>query len=142
MMIYANLGDTYWTIENDEVIPITVDFIGDHVVISKQEDGSFLEKKYSELFKTEEEAKAYINSKKIVVLCREINRKTGEVIVYRLPGTMENFSVMALKIRSRYNPELQYFFTLENNDLDEIMSVMLDADACEELSQNNIIVKA
>lgn len=48
----------------------------------------------------------------IVVICREVNRTTGEVAVYEVrTGTVDDHLLTKLSIRSRYNPELRYFVT-------------------------------
>lgn len=48
----------------------------------------------------------------IVVICREVNRRTGEVTVYEgKTGIVNDQLIAKLSIRSRYNPELRYFVT-------------------------------
>lgn len=46
------------------------------------------------------------------ILCREVNRETGEVAVYEIEtGTQEELSklIRPLSFRSRLNPELRYY---------------------------------
>lgn len=48
----------------------------------------------------------------IAVICREVNKTTGEVAVYEVKtGTVDDHLLTMLSIRSRYNPELRYFVT-------------------------------
>ena len=56
----------------------------------------------------------------VIILCREINMDTGQIAVYRIekePVTGE--MIFCLKMRSRFNPELQYFCVLKSRWIEE-----------------------
>ena len=46
---------------------------------------------------------------KLVVICREIDKETGRIAVYRVPAEIDDHTIFGLKIRARANPELRYF---------------------------------
>lgn len=47
----------------------------------------------------------------MLVLCREIDRKTGRVAVYPINAEVTDRLLFSLGIRQRLNPELRYFVT-------------------------------
>lgn len=44
-----------------------------------------------------------------VFLCREVNRQTGQIAVYKLDEPFSGDMAFCLKIRQQFNPELRYF---------------------------------
>ena len=48
---------------------------------------------------------------KVIVICREVNRQTGQIAVYVVP--IDEHTVVRLSLRSMFNPELRYFFAYE-----------------------------
>lgn len=46
---------------------------------------------------------------KLVVICREIDKETGRIAVYRVPAKIDDHVIFGLKIRARASPELRYF---------------------------------
>ena len=61
----------------------------------------------------------------ITILCREVNRDTGEVAAYVCKRTVPDGDIQYCRMRSRLNPELRYFAILD--------SVSLDAEALEDV---------
>lgn len=51
----------------------------------------------------------------LVVLCREINKQTGEITAYKVGGTPAGETLFCLEVRQRANPELQYFVCGKKN---------------------------
>lgn len=47
---------------------------------------------------------------KVIVICREVNRQTGQIAVYVVPMEIDEHTVVRLSLRSMFNPELRYFF--------------------------------
>ena len=52
--------------------------------------------------------------KKAIVICREVNRQTGQIAVYVVPMEIDEHTVVRLSLRSMINPELRYFFVYED----------------------------
>lgn len=50
---------------------------------------------------------------KVIVICREVNRQTGQIAVYVVPMEIDEHTVVRLSLRSMFNPELRYFFAYE-----------------------------
>lgn len=44
-----------------------------------------------------------------VFLCREVDRQTGRIMVYKLDVPFSGYMALCLKIRRQFNPELRYF---------------------------------
>lgn len=44
-----------------------------------------------------------------VFLCREVNRQTGQIAVYKLDVPFSGDMAFCLRIRQQFNPELRYF---------------------------------
>lgn len=47
----------------------------------------------------------------MIAFCREVNKNTGEIMVYPLETEVTDRLLHNLSIRSRVNPELRYFVT-------------------------------
>lgn len=52
-----------------------------------------------------------MNTTEMMVICREVDRTTGEIAVYRIETEVTESLIFKLKLRARLNPELQYFVT-------------------------------
>lgn len=50
----------------------------------------------------------------MIAFCREINKATGEIMVYPLETEGTDHLLHNLSIRSRVNPELRYFVTTKD----------------------------
>lgn len=46
---------------------------------------------------------------KLMAVCREVNKNTGEIAVYPLCCELDNRMISLLSIRAKLNPELRYF---------------------------------
>lgn len=53
--------------------------------------------------------------KELICLCREIDKATGEIVVYSINAEVTDRLLFMLGIRQRANPELRYFVTLRAN---------------------------
>ena len=47
----------------------------------------------------------------LIMLCREVNKRTGEIMVYEINMPVTDRNLNNMKIRARLNPELRYFVT-------------------------------
>jgi len=45
----------------------------------------------------------------MVVICREVCKRTGEVAVYEIKQPVDDRLLTVLSIRAQFNPELRYF---------------------------------
>ena len=50
--------------------------------------------------------------KKISALCREVDKRTGRITSYLVKEGIDDRDVFLMGLRSRANPELEYFATL------------------------------
>ena len=56
----------------------------------------------------------------IIILCREVDKDTGEIAVYTIDKEpVTDRLIWCLKIRARANPELRYFAVLKSRWLEE-----------------------
>lgn len=51
----------------------------------------------------------------LMILCREVNVNTGEVLVYEIKSEITQSSLFCLQLRSRFKPELKYFILRKND---------------------------
>lgn len=51
----------------------------------------------------------------MIAFCREVNKNTGEVMVYPLETEVTDRLLYNLSIRSRINPEFRYFVTTKSH---------------------------
>lgn len=51
-----------------------------------------------------------------VFLCREVDRQTGRIMVYKLDVPFSGYMALCLKIRQQFNPESRYFCAGANFD--------------------------
>ncbi len=49
----------------------------------------------------------------VILVCREVDRETGAVAVYRLDMEATGRTLFQLRLRARLNPELRYFVCAE-----------------------------
>ena len=142
-MKVVKYGDDLWAVHNDEVIAFHVDSIRGSKAYCHS-GGGIIEKAYNELYAHRTEAEAHLKATQMIIICREICKNTGEVMVYKLQGTAADVSYMALHIRSQYNPELVYYYTLnrEQEELEDLIAMMMEIETCSELEKAKIIVRA
>ena len=48
----------------------------------------------------------------MIVICREVNKSTGEIAIYPIEKEVTDNLIICLKARARLNEELRYFVTL------------------------------
>lgn len=51
----------------------------------------------------------------MIAFCREVDKRTGEILVYPLKAEVDDLLLSCLQIRSRINPELRYFVTTKTH---------------------------
>ena len=51
------------------------------------------------------------SGRKLIAICREINRKSGSVAVYPLDMEVNVNSLKYLQMRAQFSPEMRYFIT-------------------------------
>lgn len=72
----------------------------------------------------------------MVAVCREVNRDTGQVAVYKLDCEVDGNTLFCLQIRARANPELRYFVALREKwdtpDWQERVTKLLERRAFSE----------
>lgn len=142
MVERPKVGQKCFTIIDKQVLEISVDFIGNNAVISKVDD-KYIEKSFNDIYPDKGSAEAHIKGLELIAICREISKNTGEVMTYVLPGSFESHPPQILKIRSRYNLELSYFFALnrDEEELEELLETMKDEEACAILEEQNILYR-
>lgn len=59
-----------------------------------------------------------MNTTEMMVICREVDRATGKIAVYRIETEVTESLIFKLRLRARLNPELQYFVTTKAHYLD------------------------
>lgn len=63
----------------------------------------------------------------LMILCREVNVNTGEVLVYEIKSEITQSSLFCLHLRSRFNPRLKYFvlrkkdYEVNKKDIDKML---------------------
>ena len=57
----------------------------------------------------QEETAAEAQPMKLVAVCREVDKDTGRIAVYKINTEITGAVVQQLQIRARLNPELRYF---------------------------------
>lgn len=58
-----------------------------------------------------------MNKIKLILICREVDKSTGEIAAYEIPRGEEDLAdkFYILQLREALNPELKYFVTTEEN---------------------------
>lgn len=82
--------------------------------------------------------KRYIKGtvRSVSVICREVNKNTGEICVYQCKRDVEAQDLGYLALRTRYNPEMRYYALDtrridDTEDWEEIESALLCKDIGE-----------
>lgn len=57
----------------------------------------------------EEETAAEIQPMKLVAVCREVDKDTGRIAVYKINAEITGAAIQKLQLRAQFNPELRYF---------------------------------
>lgn len=57
----------------------------------------------------QEEAAAEARPMKLVAVCREVDKDTGRIAVYKIDKEITGTVVQQLQLRAQFNPELRYF---------------------------------
>lgn len=68
---------------------------------------------------------------KISALCREVNKSTGEIISYLVKEGIDDHDAFLMGLRSRANPELEYFATLmdsKDEDFEDALSMLKERE--------------
>ena len=60
--------------------------------------------------KTDDRSEKVIDGS-MLILCREVNKRTGEIMVYEVKKPVTNDLLVELNLRTMLNPELRYFCT-------------------------------
>ncbi len=133
------MNDTVWVIENDTPHQVICKFIGNREIAFTL-NGKLDSRHFKDVFPTEKAAQQYIDSQGYVAFCREISKDTGEVSVYPIKTIVDSALIQALRIRGRFNPELQYAVTTRqffNSHQDE----MLDYEYFQRVAEENYIIR-
>ena len=132
------IGKKVWIANQSTPTEVTIRFVGDKE-IACDIDGKLEVKQIRELYETEAEAQAAINGLLMTVFCREVNRTTGEVMVYPIETEIDNGLVTALRIRGRMNPELTYGVSMKIF-FEEHKDEMKDMEVLNRMFENNNVV--
>jgi hypothetical protein len=133
------VGNKVWIIEDKNPVEVTVEFVGDNQIAFHLND-KLTSRHNSEVYKTEQEALKKINNFDLVVFCRETCRQTGQIAVYKIDTTIDDYVIGFLGFRTRYNPELQYAVT-SAEIFEKNRDKMEDFNYFEKLSEENKIVR-
>ncbi|MED9968584.1 MAG: hypothetical protein UFA98_01035 [Ruminococcus sp.] len=73
----------------------------------------------------------------LAIICREVDKRTGEISTYLCKKNVTDEDLFICKIRSTFNPELQYFVvfnsTTENwNTLEDVLSYLRHKNISEQ----------
>lgn len=87
-----------------------------------------------------------VDKKTISILCREINKETGDITSYLVKRDIDNHEALVLKLRSRLNPELEYFATLmsqkdDAEDFEDALSLLRDREVDYDVLKSIGVVK-
>ena len=63
------------------------------------------------------------------MICREVNRQTGQIAVYVVPMEIDEHTVVRLSLRSMFNPELRYFFAYEDVYQEQKQEIKQEVDS-------------
>lgn len=141
----CNVGDILYRIdgfdENGEAIirEFQVDEIrSDGTVVYNYPTGAVESMLLEDLFETQDDAIRRAQLKDLVVIMRETAVEGIALSVFPL----ERKDIPFLRLRSRYNPELEFFVTFESRVEDyDLLAQMEDAERVEELENTNIITR-
>lgn len=48
---------------------------------------------------------------RLIAICREVDKDTGRIAVYKVPAELDDHTLHCLRIRAMVNPDLRYFAT-------------------------------
>lgn len=138
-MSKLTLGDEGFAVIDNEIIPFRVDFIGKNSIGMEDDNGKFIESKVKNFFLNKKEAERYLYFMAFAIISRECPKnQEGPAIVTVLEMDVDYHLLSALALRSRYNPELQYFVVSRENIDDNLLLVV--KNDYETLVNKNIIL--
>ena len=133
------MNDTVWVISNEKPHQVICKFIGNRE-IAFELDGKLESRHFKDVFPTKKAAQQYIDAQGYLAFCREISKDTGEVSVYPIKTIVDSALIQALKIRGRFNPELQYAVTTKEF-FNEHHEEMMDYEYFERVAEQNFIIR-
>lgn len=133
------IGENVWINVEGKAKEVTIDFLGDGEVAFRL-DGKLESRMDHEIYTTKSSAEAHIKGSYMVAFCRETSRTTGEVAVYPIAAEVNDSLIQVLRIRGRYNPELQYGIAMKNV-FEKYKDDMVDFDFMSSLADKNKIVR-
>ena len=132
------VGDKVWVNLNGKPQEVVIDFLGNQE-IAVRANGEIKSRCNNEVYASKKEAETIIYANKMVAFCREVNRTTGEVAVYKIDAEVTDHLIQYLSIRSRFNPELRYGVTMVPS-FEKYRNDMEDIDVMEQLADEHEIV--
>ena len=132
------VGDKVWVNLNGKPQEVVIDFLGNQEIAFRA-NGEIKSRCNNEVYTSKKEAETIIYANKMVAFCREVNRTTGEVAVYKIDAEVTDHLIQYLSIRSRFNPELRYGVTMVPS-FEKYRNDMEDIDVMEQLADEHEIV--
>ena len=132
------VGDKVWVNLNGKPQEVVIDFLGNQEIAFRA-NGEIKSRCNNEVYASKKEAETIIYANKMVAFCREVNRTTGEVAVYKIDAEVTDHLIQYLSIRSRFNPELRYGVTMVPS-FEKYRNDMEDIDVMEQLADEYEIV--
>lgn len=132
------VGDKVWVNLNGKPQEVVIDFLGNQEIAFRA-NGEIKSRCNNEVYASKKEAEKIIYANKMVAFCREVNRTTGEVAVYKIDAEVTDHLIQYLSIRSRFNPELRYGVTMVPS-FEKYRNDMEDIDVMEQLADEHEIV--
>lgn len=132
------VGDKVWVNLNGKPQEVVIDFLGNQEIAFRA-NGEIKSRCNNEVYMSKKEAETIIYANKMVAFCREVNRTTGEVAVYKIDAEVTDHLIQYLSIRSRFNPELRYGVTMVPS-FEKYRNDMEDIDVMEQLADEHEIV--
>lgn len=132
------VGDKVWILNESTPIEVTIRLVGNNEVAYNL-DGSLETKSTKEVYSSKEEAETSAKARQMTVFCREVSRTSGEVAVYPINVKIDDGLIQALRIRSRFNPELVYGICM-SFFFDTNREKMEDMEELQRMSEMNNVV--
>lgn len=132
------VGDKVWVNLDGKPQEVVIDFLGNQEIAFRA-NGEIESRCNNEVYASKKDAEAIIYSNKMVAFCREVNRITGEVAVYKIDAEVTDHLIQCLSLRSRFNPELRYGITMVPS-FEKYRNDMEDIDVMEQLADEHEIV--
>lgn len=87
-----------------------------------------------------------MKQKKVTAICREVNKHTGEIASYLVKEGISDQEAFMMNLRSRANPELEYFATLmspkdDAEDFEDALSLLRDHEVDYDVLKSIGVVK-